>query len=78
MRYYDNGSLFSVTVTRREVEAFNRSWPCSSLPNRAITFQYDKRNGALVDILPYSIAGKVDGPEAVALAGDAEKYGRTS
>jgi len=76
MRAYDNGSLYSVTVTRNEVEAFKDSWPCCSLPDGAITFQFDKRNGDLVDIAPYRIADRVDGPEALALAADAQAYGR--
>ena len=77
MRYYDNGSFYSVTVTRHEVEAFASQWPCCSLPRRAITFQFDKRSDDLVDILPYSIADKVDGPEALALSEDAQAYART-
>lgn len=65
---------FSVQVSRREVEDFNAHWPCSSLPDASITFCFDS-NG-LCDILPYRIASKVDGPEAVALSQDAEEYGR--
>lgn len=76
MKAYDNGSFFSVTVTRAEVDAFARRWPCCSLPDAAITFQFAKSNGDLVDIAPYRIADQVDGPEAVALAEDARAYGR--
>ena len=75
MRFYDNGSGYSVTVTRREVEDFARRWPCCSLPRHAITFCFDKRSGDLVDILPERIAHKVDGPEALALSNDAQAYG---
>jgi len=76
MRVYDNGCFYSVTVSRREVEDFAASWPCCSLPLRAITFQFDKRNGDLVDILPYSIAVQVDGSEALALSQTAQAYGK--
>jgi len=75
MRVYDNGAFYTVSVYATEVEQFNRSWPCSSLPARSISFQFDKSNGDLVDIMPHSIAGQVDGPEAVALSDDAMRYG---
>jgi hypothetical protein len=75
MKVFDNGAFFSVRVSRREVAAFNRSWPCSQLPDSSITFVFDNTNGDLVDILPYRIADKVDGPEAGALCDDAKAYG---
>lgn len=77
MRVYDNGDFYTVAVYAREVANFNDKWPGSSLPRgRSISFQFDKRNGDLVDIMPYDIADQVDGPEAVALSQDAQKYGR--
>ena len=75
MRVFDNGSLYSVTVFQREVETFKNSWPCSTLPDAAITFQFDKRNGDLVDITPYQLADRVSGDDAVALSQDAQAYG---
>jgi len=75
MRVYDNGAFYTVAVYAAEVQAFNRSWPCSSLPARSISFQFDKSSGDLVDIMPYDIADQVDGPEAVALGEDAMRYG---
>lgn len=74
MRYFDNGCFYSVQVTRAEVEGFKDSWPCSTLPDRAITFQYDKRNGDLVDITPDS--ADFDGPDLLALSQDAQSYGQ--
>lgn len=71
MRAYDCGSLFTVSVSRREVEAFKRNWPCSGLPDRAVSFQFDKRNGDLVDLWPDTL----DGEAAVALSADACAYG---
>lgn len=74
MRAKDCGSFYNVSVSRAEVEGFRSRWPCSGLPDRAVTFQFDKRNGDLVDIWPY--AEKWDGDAAVALSHDAQEYGR--
>lgn len=56
----------TVIVSRAEVAAFRSKWPCSNLPDRAITFFYD-HNGDLVDLHP----GNIDGPDVVALCEDA-------
>lgn len=76
MKAFDNGAFYSVQVSRHEVSAFNRQWPCSQLPDCAITFEFDKRNGDLVDIRAGRNTSKVDGPEAVALSNDAQAFGR--
>src|SRR5262245_35488043 len=76
MRVYDNGSFYSVSVSRSEVETFKDRWPCSGLPDRGVTFQFDKRNGDLVDITPYRYAHLFDGDAALALCEDAQTYGR--
>jgi len=49
MRYRDNGSLYSVNISAREVEAFAERWPCFGQP-RALWAQFDKRSGDLVDL----------------------------
>jgi hypothetical protein len=72
MRTYDNGCFYTVQVSRREVLAFLDRWPGAGLPCRAISFQFDKRSGDLVDVCPDT----VDGPAAVALSQDAQTYGR--
>lgn len=69
MKVEDHGSEFSVTVSAREVDEFNRRWPCSSLRGRQ-WFRFDKRHGDLVDR-----KGRGDGGEAVALSHDAQAYG---
>jgi len=69
MRFYDNGSFYSVSVSSSEIESFNRRWPCSILRGR-YWFQFDKRNGDLVDMTGYG-----DGPEVLALSQDAQKFG---
>lgn len=73
MKYTDLGSCYNVQVSKAEVEAFKAKWPCSDFPSRAITFQFDKRNGDLVDIWPDS--SKFDGPALVALSEDAQAFG---
>jgi hypothetical protein len=75
MQTFDNGSFYSVTVTRREIEAFAARWPCSGMrsPKRALTFQFEKKNGDLVDITGESEG--YDQGAVSALADDAKKYG---
>ena len=74
-KFTDNGCFYTVRVSARGVEAFNDSWPCSRLPEKAISFQFDKRNGDLVNIRPDS--SRFDGPELVALSEDAQNWGAT-
>lgn len=67
MRLYKQGDSCRVTVSRREVDEFNRRWPGSSLEGpQSFTFH---ENGDLVDR-----SGRGDGPEAVALSNDAQDY----
>lgn len=70
MKYTDNGSFHSVTVSRSEVIAFKAKWPCSRLPERSIWFQFDKRNSDLVDIKP----SNYDGEDLLALSKDAQDF----
>jgi len=49
MRYRDNGSLYSVNISAREVADFAARWPCFGA-HRPIWAQFDKRNGDLVDL----------------------------
>lgn len=72
MRVRDLGSAFNVSVSRLEVGEFRGQWPCSGLPDKTITFQFDKRNGDLIDLWSISTA---DGPAWVALSDDAKAYG---
>lgn len=75
MRYLDNGSYYTVQVSKREVEQFKASYPCSGLPDRAIWFQFDKRNGDLVDMPSW--ASRYDGSGLLALSQDAQAFGET-
>lgn len=50
MQCFDNGAFYTVTVLAREVYDFAIRWPCSGLRrNKPVTFQFDKRNGDLID-----------------------------
>ena len=69
MRAYNNGCFFSVCVSAAEVDEFNYGWPGSTLDGPQ-AFMFD-RGGDLVDR-----TGKGDGAEALALAEDAQAYGR--
>ena len=69
MRAYDQGVFILVTCDQWDVDAFNRTWPCSSL-NGPVSFTFDRRNGDLVDLRP----SHIDGPEVVALSTDAQNY----
>lgn len=75
MRAYDNGAFYSVSVGAREIADFADRWPCSGLRSlRSVWFQFDRRNGDLVDLKatgPYE-----DGPAMLALSQDAQAYAR--
>lgn len=72
MRIRDCGAYVNVNVSADEVRAFKASWPCSGLPSRAIGFQFDKRNGDLVDV--WGTREEHDGPALLALSHDAGNY----
>jgi len=75
MQVFDNGIFFTVTVLRREVEDFASTWPCSGLSRRPVTFQFDKRNGDLVDSNDAMRHPHADGGAIVALCEDAKVEG---
>lgn len=60
----------TVIVSRAEVQAFRRRWPCSGLPDRKIAFEFDT-DWNLVDI-----STDYDGPDILALSQDASDFGR--
>lgn len=66
------GVHVQVMMSRKDVDAFKASYPCSGLPSRAITFEFNTRNGDLVDIFPDS--SKFDGPALLALSQDAQEF----
>ncbi len=72
MKAHDNGSLFSVSISARDVSDFNDRWPCSPIPERGIWAQFDKRNGDLVDLSPDT--SSFDGEALLALIQDGQNY----
>jgi hypothetical protein len=72
MRAFDQGCYMRVTVSEVEVRAWKRTYPCSGVPSRGVSFTFDKR-GNLVALFPNNL----DGPGVSALAEDAMRYGRT-
>lgn len=73
MRVYDLGSTFRVAVSSQEVQDFRAKWPCSGLSTKnGIAFEYDKRNGDLVDVRH---SDSEDGAALAALSHDAQAYG---
>ena len=75
MKYTDNGLFFKVKISAREVEDFGYSWPCSGLMFHSITFEYDKRNGDLVDSDADRYHPGADGSALLALSQDAQAFG---
>lgn len=75
MKAHDNGCFYSVTVSRRDVEDFKEQWPCNGMPSRSIWFQFDKRNGDLVDMVPSNWEERgADGSAMLALIEDAQQF----
>lgn len=76
MRFYDKGRWYGVSFNETEISDFRRQWPASGLHGlRSIYFEFDKRNGDLVDLKANGKhdAGRFDGPALVALSEDAQK-----
>jgi len=78
MRVYDNGSFFSVSLNENEIAAFRRRWPASGLGSlRSAWFQFEKRNGDLVDMKcnGRSVCEAFNGSALSALSSDAQCAG---
>lgn len=77
MKAHDNGCFYSVQLSTADVENFKDQWPCNGMPSRPIWFQFDKRNGDLVDMRPANWEERgADGSAMLALAEDAQNYGK--
>jgi hypothetical protein len=71
MRYFDNGCFYTVACSRADVEAFASRWPCFG-PAKPMWFQFDRRNGDLVDYGGADLSNDARGVSA--LADDAKAY----
>lgn len=77
MRCFDNGCLYTVTVTAGEVYDFAVRWPCAHMRYRnPVTFQFDKRNGDLIDTNAHRNHPNADDAAILALSQDAQAYGK--
>ena len=72
-RFHDNGCFFTVALSEGDVIDWARTWPCYG-PRRAVWFQFDKRNGDLVDAKPDADDG-CDPSGFLALSHDAQAWG---
>lgn len=79
MKHSSLGSFVTVRVWSRDVAAFNSKWPCAGIPERACWFQFDYRNGDLVDMSPHLYSDKFegDGNALAALSHDAQAFAST-
>lgn len=71
MKFFDNGALYTVECSTRDVSMFAWAWPCFG-ECHSIWFQFDKKSGDLVDM---SDSSGMDEQGVVALSHDAQKYG---
>jgi hypothetical protein len=76
MRVFDNGSMFTVSYSPSDCEAFAHgragTWPCSTVKGRG-SFTFDKSNGDLVDASGSATRG--DGLDWLAFSRDCQDYG---
>ena len=71
-RFHDNGCFYTVALQESDVIAWARAWPCFG-PRRALWFQFDKRNGDLIDMSPKTEGCDPSG--ILALSHDAQAWG---
>lgn len=70
MKFYDNGAFYTVEMSVCDVTVWARNWPCFG-SERAMWFQFGKRNGDLVDM---SDSDGLDESGVVALSHYAQKW----
>ena len=76
MKYFDQGSLFRVTMIHHDVSEFMRKWPCSGLKNwTGVSFTFEKRSGDLVDSNEADNHPHADGSAIEAMMDDCKAYG---
>lgn len=70
-RLIDNGCMFTVQLSESDVIDWAYSWPCFG-DRRRLWFQFDKRNGDLVDMAD----SDCDQGGLLALSHDAQAWGQ--
>ena len=76
MRFFDNGSCFTVTISQAEVADFKDRWPASGLGAGPYRFQFEKHNGDLIDVAGPGASSWADGPALRILSEAAYEYGK--
>lgn len=71
MRYYFNGSGYTVGFNHRDSQEFSESWPCSSVEGKG-SFSFEPC-GDLVDTEGAAATG--DGSDWLAFSQDCKEYG---
>lgn len=66
-----SGNKNKVIVSRSEVALFRAGWPCCELTDRSYWFEFDPKNGDLID---HNVPEHSDGPEAQALSRHAQEF----
>lgn len=89
MLAHSQGGFITVRVSGEEVNAFRRRFPCSGIPeNSSFEFEFDSRNGDLVNIIlwlnpdglyadyqgEYADSAEYDGAGLLALSHDAGNH----
>ena len=75
-----NNTWIKVSFSENELDDFKRRWPCNNIPDkvRSAWFEFDKRNGDLVDYGPRTLhalsATGHDNGAVLALSHDAWRY----
>lgn len=73
MKTKDLGSIVEVSFSAEDVRLFNSSFPCSDIPIRNGFFQFEKKNGDLVDASEY-LRGVENGSAVSALCDEAKSF----
>lgn len=71
MRYFYNGSAYTVAYSRDDAEAFASQWPCSTVKGRG-SFQFAS-NGDLINV--GGTAASNDGEDWAVFSRDCQAYG---
>lgn len=72
MKLYNLGSFVRVQISARDISSFNSTWPCSDLPERGAWFEFQRKNGDIVDMSPGLM--NADGSAVSALCDDAKRF----
>jgi hypothetical protein len=73
----DSGSFYTVAISAADVRDFADTWPCAGFSDNPVTFEFDRRNGDLMDSNDQEMHPNADGGAMVALSDDAMRVGES-